>query len=68
MYTFTREEIVKRLRDRNLRSVSRNSGIGYFTILRLMRDADYNISAAACEQLTDYLKRRGEYIYDSEPE
>jgi transcriptional regulator with XRE-family HTH domain len=52
----TIEAIRKQLQDRNLRAVSRLTGVGYATILRLMRGA--TPSYAALKKLSDYLGDR----------
>ncbi len=49
----TIEAIRKQLQDRNLRAVSRLTGVGYATILRLMRGA--TPSYGALKKLSDYL-------------
>jgi|LakMenEpi08Jun12_1017391.scaffolds.fasta_scaffold09835_2 hypothetical protein len=52
-YMQTIEAIRKQLQDRNLRAVSRLTGVGYATILRLMRGA--TPSYAVVKKLSEYL-------------
>jgi hypothetical protein len=52
---YTLEEIRERLRDRNLRVVAERTGLGYATVLRVMRGrlASYE----TVERLSAYLRR-----------
>jgi hypothetical protein len=51
-------EIKEELGDRNLREVSKRSGVNYQTLWRLARYEDYNPSHATCEKLSNYLERK----------
>lgn len=50
----TLEEVIEALKDRNIRSVSRNSGIPYATIYRLSKGE--NVTYQTVKDLSDYLE------------
>lgn len=52
----TIEQIVKALKDRNLREVERQTGIGYITLSRLRNGHNTNPSYKTVVRLSEYLK------------
>jgi len=52
----TPEEVKARLKDMNLKAVSRNAGVGYMSIYNLIKGKDSRVSVV--QRLSDYLEKR----------
>jgi hypothetical protein len=53
----TVEEILKRLEDRNLRTVAARAGVSYPVVWRLSKFPEYGVNYETVKALSDYLER-----------
>lgn len=53
----TLEEVVKALKDRNLKAVSDNCGVNHATLCRLVRCPSQDVTYGTVKKLSDYLER-----------
>jgi N-acetylmuramic acid 6-phosphate (MurNAc-6-P) etherase len=51
------EEVVKRLKDRNLRIVSDATGINHHTVCRIVRSPSEKVEYETVKKLSDYLEQ-----------
>jgi hypothetical protein len=51
------EEVVSGLSDRNLRAVSKNTGLAYMTVWRVASGRTQKVSYQTVKALSDYLQR-----------
>lgn len=53
----TLEEIADRLKDRNLKEVSRGCDLNYFSVLRLVKNKSESVEYRTIRKLSDYLEK-----------
>ena len=51
------EEVIERLKDRNLKSVSIGADVGYLSLLKLVKYKSEKVEYLTVRKLSDYLER-----------